>query len=596
MEIFKLPSPGGGGVRWARRVMDTNHIVEKSSKVSLMNPAIIVALIAFCVRFWFLFVFSNTPFFEPISGGNDRALYDGLAQQIAKGKWFPDGVYEYMPLYPWLLGMIYSALGPNLFAVGLIGITLDAFTTFLIIQFALRMGSARWPAVLLGSLYALYPLAIAYSVVTMANTMNALLLTAFTYGMVVMHPLDKKTQSSSMGFAFILGFMGGITSLSFAGMLLIAVVGVAYLLIRQIQAKTLQPAYWLLFLIGFILPILPVTIHNWKAERQFVLVTAHGGFNFYMGNHENSTGYPVQIKNFRGDAGSMLVDARREAEKISGKKLSSAEFSSFWSSQAWEFIRTHPAQELKLMGIKFLKFWNFAEYDDLRLLPMLRISGVAFTSPLWTPFFLIAGMGLMGILVVRHRTLLHVITLSGMAGVMMFFITSRYRLTFVPLLCVFGALGLTQCIQWWKARKFVPPMFAAIFGFGVSLIPLAQTDFRALDCYNTAAFLLAKNQPKAAFFCALKGLTISPSDSRLHFVAGNALFGLKEYVDAAAAYQKAIELNPANAAAHYSLGRTWMMLHKPAEAAAEAELTLKHDPDHPRARELLNEANAAKKP
>ena len=64
----------------------------------------------------------------------------------------------------------------------------------------------------------------------------------------------------------------------------------------------------------FVVPIFPVTLHNWQMEHRFVLVTAHGGFNFYMGNHENSTGYPVQIGDFRGDAGSLLVDARREAE------------------------------------------------------------------------------------------------------------------------------------------------------------------------------------------------------------------------------------------------------------------------------------------
>jgi hypothetical protein len=562
-------------------------------KLSFNDPAVAVALIAFGVRFWFLMVFSNSPFFEPIPGGNDRALYDGLAQQIAKGKWFPDGVYEYMPLYPWLLGMVYLILGPNLFAVGLIGITLDTFTTFLIVHLALKLGSSRWPAIILGSLYAFYPLAIAYSVVTMANTLNALLLITFSYGMLMIHPLDKPIRNTPLWVTFILGLIGGITSLSFAGMLLIAVTSSVYLIVRQIQAKTLRPVYWFLFLIGFILPILPVTLHNWKAERQFVLVTAHGGFNFYMGNHENSTGYPVQIKDFRGDAGSMLVDARREAEKRSGNKLSSAEFSSFWSSRAWEFIRNHPAQELQLLGIKFLKFWNFAEYDDLRLLPMLRVSTLAFTSPLWAPFLLISTAGMVGILLVRHRTLLHLITLSGIAGLVMFFITARYRLTFVPLLCVFGALGMTQCIHWWSCRKGLAPILVSVFSLALSLIPLKQTDFRALDCYNTAAFLLAKNQPKPAFFCALKGLTISPSDSRLHFVAGNALFGLKEYADAATAYQKTIQLSPSDAAAHYSLGRTWIMLNKPIEAAQEAELALKYDPNHSRAGDLLHEARLA---
>ena len=596
------------------------------------RPEVWIAGLAFVVRFWFLCKFADSPFFEPIPGGNDRALYHGLARQVAGGHFFPTGVFEHMPLYPWLLGLIYAIFGSeihpgqNLYVAGLFGMLVDTATVFLFVRLAGSLGAPSFAAWVTGVLYALYPTAIIYSVQTMPNTLNAFLLILFAGAALRLQP------SGSRRSWWGAGLLAGVAALGFAGMLLIGLACLGYWIAIKIQNSKSRSAIaavkiqnLLLFILGFIIPIVPVTFHNWQAEHRFVLVTAHGGFNFYMGNHANATGYPVQISEFRGEAGSLLVDARREAEKMEGRKLTAAEFSSHWSKRAWDFILGSPFQELKLLGLKFFKFWNHHEYDDLRLLPMLRLTDFAFTGPFWPGFAWIGWLGFSGLFLARGCGLLKMITVSGVMGVIAFFVTARYRLTFAPLLAVLGAAGLAEMYCIWFGLKevyaatrqeaargdnlmtnrvvllmrnpYYRPALCGIFIFVIAGLltwfPLRQTDFRALDHLNTAVNLLARGNAREALEQSKRGIALAPEEASLFFVMGNAYYTLGETTAAAASFEETIRLKPSHVSAHYNLGQVWMNLNQPAVAAKEAALALYYDPEHSNAKKLLLEAETA---
>lgn len=605
-------------------------MAQDTSSRAELHVAGAVFLLALAVRLLFLGALAGSPFFEPIHGGNDRALYDGLAQRVARGGFFPAGVFEFMPLYPWALGALYAVAGPNLYAVGFVGAFLDALTAALAVGFALRLGAARWAAAATGALYALYPTAVAYSGVTMPNTLNAFLLLAFVVAatgvgeaMWHRHPRlcfkDKSTavggcatspvsrgdstdltrdcHGISGGWAwFGLGLLGGVAALGFAGMLLVAAACEAWLVIvvRKVRGvgwgRTAVAAG--LLALGFVLPIAPVTLHNWRAEGRFVLVTAHGGFNFFMGNHANATGYPVQVEGFRGEAGSLLADARAEAERVEGRRLASAEVSAFWSARAWAWWREYPADALRLLGVKAVKFVNRAEYDDLRLLPMLRLGGVAFDSPLWPSFAWLAWLGLAGLFAARAPMPLRAAILAGGAGVVLFFVTSRYRLTMAPLFAVLGALALSQLVAAWRggARRRGAVLGVAFLLAAVPVAwPLQGTDFRALDHFNAAAFLLQKGQPREAERLAREGLEIDPRKADLHFILGNAFFAQGRKEEARTAFENAVKLDPARASARYNLAVVCRELGDRTGAAREAAEALRLDPSHKRARALLEE-------
>ncbi len=557
------------------------------------NPEIWVALLTLLVRFWFLMRLQDSPFFVPIPGGNDRSLYNGLAQNIAKGHIFPEGVFAYMPLYPWCLGLLYAIVGStpeaNICAAGLVGAMLDAATTFMIVRLARRLGASPYVASAMGILYALYPTAIIYSTTIMPNTLNAFLLMTF-----VVATRTLGTSPSRLRW-FGAGLLAGVIALGFAGMLLILMICLANWAVCQVRRRAFNPLNLVCCLAGMALPIFPATLHNWRAEHQFVLVTAHGGFNFYMGNNPDATGYPIQISTFRGDAGSLLVDARAEAERIEGRKLTAAEFSAHWSDRAWKYIRENPGAEGRLLGLKFLKFWNRVDYDDMRFEPMLRLSDVAFTWPTWPGFVWIAWLGFAGLVLARGAGWLKLVVLSGLIGVIGFFITARYRLTFAPLLCVLGALGIHELIVVFcdpaRARlKVIGTALVFVVTGAIAFLPLSQTDFRALDHLNTAAYLMERKMPAMALEQAISGIRISPYNAELRFVEGNAFMGLRQPKDAVAAYAAALEIKPSHAPAHFNMAQAWMELNEPQNAAAEALLALKNDPKHPHAWEVLEEA------
>lgn len=567
------------------------------------RTALAIFLLALGVRLLFLKAFAASPYFEPIPGGNDRALYDGLAQRVAHGTIFPRGVFEFMPLYPWALGALYAAVGPNLYAAGFAGALLDALTAALATACALRLGAARWAAAMGGALYACYPVAVAYSAVTMPNTLNAFLLLAFAAAAVRMEKAPENASSpsepSSVGRRplaawFGLGLLGGIAALGFAGMFLAGAACAAGLIAREIsragaRRAGLAAGCWL---VGFALPIAPVTLHNLRAEGRFVPVTAHGGFNFFMGNHAEATGYPVRIGSFRGEAGSLLADARAEAERIAGRPLAAAEVSAFWSARARAWWRAHPADALRLLGTKALKLANRAEYDDLRLLPMLRLGGVAFASPFWPSFAWLAWLGLAGVFAARAPVALRATCLAAGAGVLLFFVTSRYRLTLAPLLAVFGALAVSQVARAIARRaRRQAAIFAGVFLLAAAAVtwPLAGTDFRALDCYNAAAFLLNKGHFAEAERRAREGLELAPRQADLHFVLGNAFYGQGRTAAARAAFANAVKLDPDRASARYNLAVVCRDLGDRASAAREASAALRLDPSHARARALLRE-------
>lgn len=553
------------------------------------RPEIWVAAFTFLVRMWFLSGFVSSIFFVPIANGNDRALYDGLARKFAEGQIIPPGVFEYMPLYPGCLGVLYAVLGPNLYIAGFAGALLDTATTFLIVSLARRLGASVPIAAGAGALFALYPMAIIYSALTMPNTLNAFLLMTFVY-------LGVSQESDSPWWRWLgLGLLAGVTSLGFAGMLLIVAAATIYWSVYRFRAKRWNPLPQLLFLGGTFLPILPATLHNWNAEQRFVLVTAHGGFNFYMGNNPDATGYPIQIADFRGDAGSLLVDARAQAEEVMGRKLKAAEFSAYWSDRAWKFIREQPLAELNLFRAKFLRFWNHKEYDDLRTLPMFQLTGEGFTSPLWPGFGWIAFLGFVGLCLSPRGGLVKIVFLAGFLGVLSFFITARYRLTFAPLLCTLGALGLQATwamIRGQAASVTLKVLTSLLYLTAAVLVayPLRGSDFRSLDRLNTAAYLVACKRPDAALAVAFDGLRISPREPLLHFVMGNALMALKRPDEAAGAYRAVLQLRPDDAPAHFNLAQACMELGNHPMAAEEAWQALRCDLQHPHAPDVLDEA------
>lgn len=504
--------------------------------------ALTPALVALLVRVAYAVSFADSPLFQTLAGQHDRTLY----HEAAQGALWPEGAFEHLPLYPMLLHGVYALLGASLKAAAAFGIACDVLTTLLLVLLARRLGARPLFAAAAGLAYAVYPLAIAYSALTMPNTLNALLATAFAFALTHA-PRDRWPAW------FALGLLAGVAALGWAAWLLMVAALLIYWSVRRSSVDA--PAWRALaaFTLAFALPLLPVAWHNSRAEGRFVLLTTHGGFNFYMGNHERATGHPVRVRDFRMTAKALLEDAHRAAEQDAGRAMTRAESSAWWSAQARAFWREQPRAALALSARKFMLFWNRADVDDLRMVEQARLLTGWFASPLWPGFGVFGLLGIIGLWRAPRAGALKVIALAGMASLVLYFITARYRLNLVPLLAALGAAGLAPLWSDLKARRYGlagGTVLAALLFVGW---PVKLRDLRAVDHYNAALQLIQAGRTNEAFALARDGLAIDPGFAALHHTMGALYFQRGMFREAVEAFARAAALDPAHPQAAFNL-------------------------------------------
>ena len=527
-------------------------------KTQWVGVGVVAVVLAISVRIWFIGAFSASPMYEPHPGAHDRTLYHEAAKAVAAGDIWPDGAFEYLPLYPWVLGAGYAIFGDSLLVPAGLGLACEAVTVWLIVLLARRLGARWWMALPAAGLYALYPLAVVYSPLTMPNTLNAMLVTAWAWAM-------QRMDSRRMAWCAGAGLVGGVTALGFAAALTVAGAFLLWEGIRGVRARAAPWRGMAVFAVAFAVPILPVAVHNSKAEGSFVLLTTHGGFNFYMGNHERATGYPVRVRDFRMTARAMLEDAHRAAELEVGRSLSRAESSAWWTEQGRAYWRANPLEAAGLTLKKAALFWNFRDVDDLRMREQLELTDGLFAGWWWPGFALFSVLGIVGLLFARNAVAPKIVLLSGMVSLVLFFITARYRLTLIPVMAALGASGLSAL--WPMARVPVRRALWLIPAVLVIGFPFQVRDLRVFDYYNASVQVLGAGRAEQALALSREGLAIDPANADLYHAQGGALAQLDRYEEAAQAFQWTVTLNPRHATGRYNLALSLARLGQVCEAA-----------------------------
>lgn len=523
-----------------------------------------VATVTLAIRLSFVLTFSTTALFQHVQGGHDRALYHQAAQAVAAGAWWPDGSFAYLPLYPWVLGLAYALAGPRLIVAAGLGLICETLTAFLLVRLARRLGASTPWAVAAGLLYALYPRAVAYAALTMPTSLNVLLVTALACTLLPMAPRT--------GFgAFALGLLAGLAGLGYPALWpAVIVVAVAALAGRDIAGLSRRNA--LTFAVAALLPVLPVVIHNSRAEGQFTGLSTHGGINVYMGNHERATGYPLRIRDFRMTARELLDDAHRAAEQEIGHPLTRAASSRWWSDQARRYMREPPVDCARLLARKFRLFWSGTEVDDLRVVEQVRLMHGQLTGPWWTCFAWFSLAGLFGLLRSEPAPAARLLAWSSMAAVVSLFITTRYRLPLTPLLAAFGAAGFTVLLRDVRTQQRLPGHAVTLaLAIGLAAWPGGVPDVRATDHYNASVQWLATGKADLALAEARKGLSLDAQSVDLHHAEGSAFFKQEKFAEAAAAFARAAELRPRHPNARFNLALSLARAGQTCEALRELE-------------------------
>lgn len=503
-------------------------------------PLFVIAL-AVCLRLSAWHEFRASALFPVVGGGHDRTLYHQAAITIAEGEILPDTALRFLPLYPWLLGGLYAAWGAHLTVAGWLGMGVDLATLWLLMVLARRCGATHATAAVAGLIYAAYPLAILYGMVTMPNTLNAL--------MLILLVLSFRAASPFRPVAGLgVGLLAGLASLGFAGAIPMTLAGLVMVLFQEKRSALAGVAICLTALSAV---LLPVALHNARIEGQWTGLTTHSGFNLYLGNHEKATGYPVRVLDFRMSASDLLEDAHTHAESMSGRHLSGAESSRWWRDQARAFWRNQPFSALVLTAKKFLLFWNHREVDDLRLVEQFRLLTGRFPAPPWPDFLPIGLLGLIGLFLLRRENRMRGMVLAGMLGLILFFITARYRLTFAPVLLAMGAAAVSQRMA---ARQYRSLAVCTALAALVAWLPFAIPSQGSVDAYNASLQLLQQNQLEAVEVLLTPALNADPDNPNLNHALGSLRFKQERFTEAAAAFQRCADREPNHPNARFNQG------------------------------------------
>lgn len=586
-------------------------------------------LITFAVRLLVLVRFADSLNFLP--EGDDMKFYTDWALRIAHGQWTDHQAFYGLPGYAYCLALIFIVGGFNPFSVGLIQALFDGGVAVLLWQISREVfsGSARgektdiWPrkADFIGIAAALawtfFTPAQAFSVVMMPTVWLV-----FAYYLCLWFAVKTHAASWWKPWLF-LGLFCGVIAMLVATILF----AVPLLIVAIFRSVEIGPPFKArlpkiggaiaMLVAGLYIGASPAWIHNYFIAHEPVMLSAHSGINFWIGNNPVATGYPKMPPGIRATQEGLLKDSITLAETAVGRKMTRAEVSKFWSAQAKAYISTHFDAWLRLMGVKFANFWNAYQYDDLSIIKLLRDEGILLPG---LKFGLIAALGLAGLIPTLWRfpkaAWVVAAVVLHLCALMPVFVTERYRLAAVPGLMILGAAGLWVFWQdlasadWLRAGLYV-----ALCGGAAWFVSIPRHDIGlwSLDFYKagiratTAAQLEQERgnfaEASGALDRAQHNLEIAyayvPNNADIDFALGNLWLAradqpandehtkIAERTRAKLYYRLALQLSPLHAGTLNNLGVLAMEEKRWPVAASFFKAALQTEPDDAKTHYLL---------
>src|SRR3954469_24327260 len=321
---------------------------------SARNAAIIFS-IALALRLLNVWQLRRSPLFDVLMG--DAHGYDEWARRIAGGEWIGREVFYQAPLYPYVLGVIYSVLGPSLLAVRICQALIGSASCVLLGSAASRFLSSR-AGLIAGIGLAIYAPAIFFDGLIQKSVLDLFFLSLALWLLSVL--VDDPRR---LGIWLALGLSMGALSLTRENALVLIAVVVGWAATRRIpwpgRARVIG-----VFVAGLATVLVPVAVRNYVVGGGFYLTTSQFGPNFYICNNPKANGSYMPLRFGCGAPEYERQDATELAAHATGRQLTPADVSSYWTGRALDFITAHPVSWLTLVGRKIVLLWNATEMLD----------------------------------------------------------------------------------------------------------------------------------------------------------------------------------------------------------------------------------------
>lgn len=597
-----------------------NSITEKYTFRQIRPFLLLIFGIALVARLLYLRESVETPYFAiPYL---DELYHYQWAKKIAEGQLLSEHVFFRAPLYAYLLGAKFFLLGDDFLTTKLLQHFVGAITAVLIFVMSFLLFGGGFilsknnsttmaisanqqeikpsPALISASIsaiiYALYA-----PVIFFEGELLDIFLSLFFYPLIIYTLLYGKQCGWRSSNIFLTGLMVGLAAISRPNVLVFIPFIILYIFYHLYQNNSKGAIFRLslILLLGIVLPILPVTLHNAIVGHCFVPISSYGGINFYIGNTSTADGFTPKTTRQYVVTGeyqdSVELFARKEAALLLGYEPRATEINAYWRYRVWQEIAESPKRFVLLMWKKNILFWNAYEIKNNKSLyvvteftPLLRSIWFVFNFGTVIPLAL-AGLIMALIFERKYRVdilFVSLLALSFCFSVILFFVSFRHRLPVVTLLIPFAGYGLfflltaIHQLQWHR-----------LFTFIVFLVPLALVINKdwfgvrrnynpAQDYWSVANCLQEKNQLEQTVQYYQKALAYDDRLTDAYNNLGRTLFLLNRYDEAVKNFQRAIELDPKYVKAYNNLGVYYEEIGDDAQARQFYEKAILMEPEY----------------
>ncbi|MCK4857350.1 MAG: tetratricopeptide repeat protein [candidate division Zixibacteria bacterium] len=520
----------------------------KPERVNYKLCALLIFALGFILRLFHLLDFQSSPIFTYLI--LDPGYYHKLALAIAGGNIIGSEVFFKAPLYPYFLAAIYALFGESIFIARLIQIILGSFSCVLIYLLARHFYASKI-AVTAGIIAALYGPLIMFDsellipvLVIFLNLLSILLLL-------------KYEDSGNKWTLFISALILGLSGLARPNVLIL-VPGVIFWLYRYCRKSKPQ---WkksaLLYVVGVVIMLVPLVARNYAVSGQLVLFGNYGGYNFLIGNNAQADGKTAILPGTSPDFQQGYLDAVKIANRISGRNLSTGELGWVWFKLGFDFISSNPLAWLGLESKKLVYLISAFELPNNRHICFFAARSPVLKALLWDkyvslPFGILLPLALVAVAarqVRRDQFPLYFFVIAYSLSILLFFVTSRFRLPVIPIMIIWGAAGGWSIWQTFRQKKYrrlgrLLAIFlaAAILGNGLTyLSPFSvrpPTEYESHLLLGDAYYAAGEyHQARAELFAAARLYAKSP---RVFNSLGNTHRALGENLLAIEYYQRGI--------------------------------------------------------
>lgn len=389
--------------------------------VRAARPYVLLFLAALGVKGAVLYALGDHPLLQP-TGVMDSAVYLSYARSGP-----PAVAYFISPLYLYFLRLT----GASIFVALVLQIVLGSLGVVLAYDTARRWFGSRGAFVT--AVLVVLTGVISFNEVTILQSALDPFLVALTLWLLTIALQGSDHEVRGFGLA---GAGAALFVLNRPNVLIwIAGLGVLFLLQRRFRAVAA-------FVVGCAVVLSPVLVRNYVVAHELVLVSSHGGLNFYIGNNETADGTYHAVRGIRPTIDGQSEDSRSVAERAVGLPLTAPQVSRWFYGQAFDWIRANPVAALRLFLRKLaltihqtdlaLNFsYDYFSHDVSSLLRFLVVG----------PWALVP-LGFAGA-VTRWRdrkflTWFAFVPLYALS-VAVFFVASRYRLPLLIVLAISAA-------------------------------------------------------------------------------------------------------------------------------------------------------------